>query len=269
MKHFYISFLVIITAFSPTILSADKNLKNSPLDPGISFKWEGWLGIEVGAGPNIQSGDMKVPCDDCTFDNGRGTGYYVGLTYDHYFEKEFSAGFMLSYEEFSIASQYREIQLRTFSHKTTGDRLLIDVELQQRAELQYAFIGLTPHVRYRPIEEFSIRAGLMAAFGEPLLTHTETVASPVELIQGETYLIEKAGQSDLLVADAVPEGQSSTAFYGFVAATGHFWIRYDLSLLASVQWRQQFGSYDFYGSDFQLLVPRFSLGLEYMIYKKS
>lgn len=259
-------FLILLT-FSASILFADDNLMNSPLDPAARSKYEGWLGLELGMGPNIQSGILRVPCRSCEFDNGRGTGFLAMLNYDHYFNDELSLGLGLSYEEYSFMAQYREIQSRNFTNASLDRSVLVDLELQQRAEFNYSFLGVTPFVRYRPVEWISVKAGLLAAFGEPTLIHTERVNNPVRIIQGRTYVIQQEN-SDGVLHDAVPEGVSSTALFGNLSVNGHLWLRYDLSLLLGAHWRQQLGAFDFYGSDFTIVAPRFTIGLEYMIYRE-
>jgi|GEM_PF-6190427 len=266
LRTIFICFLSIV---SPIILAADDELKDNPLDPGLSYKYRGFLGLVVGGGPNIQNGDMGVWCQSCLFDNGRGTGYVIGLTYDHYIEEYLSFGAAVNYEDYSFEAKYRETSYREFEAGSNGQSVRLPLELQQDAKLDLQYITAVPYVRLRPFELLSFRLGAMASFGSPQLTHTENVINRIHTIGGQLFVIDELRPNENLDSGDVPPDASTNQFSLFIAANTHIWLRYNLFLTGGIEWRQQITSYGFYNSDFTVTAPRFTLGLEYMIYREQ
>ncbi|GAB5466074.1 MAG: hypothetical protein Kapaf2KO_15100 [Candidatus Kapaibacteriales bacterium] len=250
-----------ILAYPQTKKEKDKvEATDNPLQPFKEPLYKGYLGLQLGMGPNIQNGDLRVNCESCLFDNGMGTGFTVSLNYDHYFLKfseELSFGFTAQYDNNSFTAQYRELT----------SKFDLPVELQQRAEVDLHFVTLMPHIRYRPFEFISASIGIGPAFGSPGVTHTEELTSRVQTIDGRTYIIDQLRENPTLDDGGVPEGTADMMLVVNAGLKGYLWLRYDLYLTATVEWRQMLGEYDFYGSNMSITAPRFLVGVDYLIYR--
>jgi hypothetical protein len=262
----WILILLMMASVSPALSQND--LEDSPIAPAERDRYKGYLGLIVGLGPNIQSGDMNVRCESCLFDNGMGTGFNAALKFEHYFFDELSLGIAAGYDSYSFTSQYREISNRSFTAGEGTRSVRLPLEIQQTAELDLNLLTVMPYVRYRPFEMFSLKAGIMPAFGSPGLTHTESVINTVHSIGGELYIIDQLRPNENLDSGDVPDGAESMQLFGVLGLETHFWLRYNLNINIGAEWRQPFTTNDFYGSDFVIYGPRFTAGIEYMIYRE-
>ncbi len=142
----------------------------SPIYPGID-KSNKYLGIVFGIGQNMQNGTANVQCDTCSFSDGIGTGFTVGLSYEQQFTNDedtylnhFKFGAMLLYNTKSIEASFRENEVKFYQQYN----MEIPVWMRNTAEMSISSAELMPYFTYNPIPFAFIRLGFNASY---LLTH--------------------------------------------------------------------------------------------------
>lgn len=168
---------VIIILSVPLLIS--QNLSNPlfPVNNGVPQD----IGLFVAIGQNYQSGTMYVECPECYFKDGTKFGWTIGALYEREALDWMRYGMMLSFDDFSVKSQFKEYEFFDFTNKL-GLRTTFPVEFHHTADANFKFFSAIPYIKINPFRFFFVRLGGSFSFAvsgtikhdKELLTKTVT-----------------------------------------------------------------------------------------------
>ena len=121
------------------------------------------LGLALGLGLNMHSADFKqLPnVDNCCpkFESGSGSGFSMGLSFEHYFSSKWSTELRLNYQQQDATLVASE----TFSAFNTSTQTTGNAEIEHRIATQLSTIGAEAMLRFQPARVWYLSAGIRVA----------------------------------------------------------------------------------------------------------
>lgn len=188
MRHLLIMavFGLIFTISASAQGGTDEEL-SSPIDPVSTF-YPFRLGGVLGAGPAIQSGELKTTVCDCpAFIGGGGYSMLGGLVGEYYLSESIGVGFLLTLDFRSIDALYREYEAVSLTQVATNETIMQRVQFRHTATVSATALALSPFVKLHPFKKLFIRTGPIFNFGisSSLRHEKELLDRVVRLPNGE------------------------------------------------------------------------------------
>jgi hypothetical protein len=175
---FRISFLFFLVS-----LNLFGQRMDSPIDP-VKERNDSEIGFFIGLGGNNLNGTMYVDCETCEFNSGNKFSYTLGLLYMKTMNEWFKYGIALSYDDYSIQSDYLEIIPQSYEAE------VINVPFGHTAELNMAGLSAMPYIQFDRLKFVYLRTGPVLSYilGKEL-THTMTLEES-RIITGDGRVID-------------------------------------------------------------------------------
>lgn len=180
MRLLYIYFIAaILIATQVDLLS---QYIPTPLGPAKD-KEPGYIGIIVGMGQNFQTGEFYVECPDCIFENGVGTGFTIGASYDRVLLPWLKYGIAAFYDYGGIKSSFLETELIPFELQNSGLKESIPVQFRHTASVDINSLIAMPYLKIEPTNFFFFRMGLGLSY-----IFSNNITHDKELLQKQATL---------------------------------------------------------------------------------
>lgn len=166
MKYFILTavFGLIFTTFAQAQSSGDDEL-SSPIDPVSTF-YPFRLGGVLGAGPAIQSGELKTTACDCpAFIGGGGYSMLGGIVGEYYLDESIGAGFLVTLDFRSIDALYREYEAVSLKQAATGETITQRVQFRHTVNVSATALAINPFVKFHPFKKIFVQTGPSFNFG--------------------------------------------------------------------------------------------------------
>lgn len=177
-----ITFFILHPAYSQKI--------STPLDPRVEPLGKD-VGIIFGIGDNFQSGEFRVNCQECLFDNANGLGFTLGALYQQEFTRDLWFGFMALYEGTTMQASFKEKELLEFTLQNSTETEMVPVLFRHTADTKFGYLTGIPYIMWTPTDFFFVRLGLSASFVlDAKIKHTqEALDKIVFLSNGDTAYV--------------------------------------------------------------------------------
>lgn len=166
----------------------------SVLDPAPRI-W--WIGPQLGAGLNTYSGTYTTKSCNCSFTDGDGTGFNIGVEVGHLFSPGIGAVVKLLYNDFSGASTNTVVEQTEVLDEATGTLETVPLTIERKLDAKLAYMTFAPMVHLYPFGGFYLLAGPGVGFNVTATqTYTRTIldegyvfwnsGAPGSTVEGDT-----------------------------------------------------------------------------------
>jgi hypothetical protein len=199
MKNQYkLSFLFIIQIliFSCVSLIAQMASPLNPKEPDTQRE----LGIVIGLGNNMQSGEFSSSSCVCKFDGGRKFGSTFGIVYEQDIKAPFKTGAYFLYDIKNITSSYKEIR----NTRVTSSDLKLEQDMilpfRHEADLELGYLTFMPYLKWEWKSYFFARLGLSFSYNiRANIKHSEELLQKTGVMQtGDTTIIRLIGEDSYI-----------------------------------------------------------------------
>ncbi len=149
---------------------------STPLDPGVAVDTIN-VGIVIGPGWNIQSGEAFVYCDECLFEGGAGSGFLFGILAEYGVSESVIIGSRFMIEGRGMLAEYTELGVpTTMITQTTNEEIVVDIDFLHELDMSVTMLDISPYIQWYPFGGLFLQAG--PSLGLALsseYTHKQTV----------------------------------------------------------------------------------------------